>query len=383
MGSYDLTSSGEVFAWLGEDAQRNALWIYYSGSATTATVKIGYDTGTSTNHIVLEHDSTEDADLDLENTSYDTLNELINYINGSVSNWEAGLIYHSSAESQYLIQTGEINALGSDNEVTLRIKDEYLVGKLIERATDFIERYCNRKLMSRDYTKEVYDGNGENRMLLNEYPVTQVARLALGRTNAFSIKYTSSCTSAFVEVDGTNVVLTVDGTGTNVAIGSNTISQLITAIELNAGWECTLINSDYGSYLASEILISPNLFCKDPDIGYVEIVNDYVSDFYLEKGTDEWLSTGILYFSGGFTRGHQNIFVWYSAGFSTAPASLEEACIRLVAVRYNEAGSDIMMKKESKGDYSYERFEFNLADIQHVWPPELKAEIDLFKKRVI
>ena len=42
---------------------------------------------------------------------------------------------------------------------------------LINNASDFIERFCDRRFKKTAYSNQVYDGNGTNRLLLKQYPV--------------------------------------------------------------------------------------------------------------------------------------------------------------------------------------------------------------------
>jgi len=377
VGTYALTSVDEIRAWLGSDVRRDAFWIYYSGSASTATVQVDDDT------LKLVHDGGTDASLDLTADAYDTLAELVDYINTNVTSWEAGRIYHSDAESDWLLETGQINALGSTNEVTLKIVDVYLIERLIDRATDYIERYCNRKLKSRDYTREIYWGSGSTKLILDEYPVTRVSRLSEARTNAFSIKNTSTDTNfCTVEITSTVLRAIVDGGAndddTSFTLSSyTTIDDLITAIEaLDKGWSCTAIADDTDSRDASEILVRPAMFVDNSNLAYIEIVNDDITDYKLLKPTED-RNEGIIYYIGEFNEDLE-YFVNFTAGYTTIPNALEEACIRLVALQYNQSKADPLMKSESLGDYSYTK-----ADFRDTIPPDLKAEIDLFKKVVI
>lgn len=49
-----------------------------------------------------------------------------------------------------------------------------IIDSLINGITDFIESYCgHRRFLSTEYT-EVYDGRKQNKIFLNQYPVTEV-----------------------------------------------------------------------------------------------------------------------------------------------------------------------------------------------------------------
>lgn len=50
------------------------------------------------------------------------------------------------------------------------------LGKLVLRATQFIETYCNRQLASREFT-EYYSGDGTNSIMLPNTPITAVTQI--------------------------------------------------------------------------------------------------------------------------------------------------------------------------------------------------------------
>ena len=43
---------------------------------------------------------------------------------------------------------------------------------LVNSVSDFIEHYCNRRFKLTTYTNEVYDGNGSDKLLLRQYPIS-------------------------------------------------------------------------------------------------------------------------------------------------------------------------------------------------------------------
>lgn len=56
--------------------------------------------------------------------------------------------------------------------------DSDYMNTLINFASDFIERYCNRKFKAADYISEVYDGNGETELYLKNAPINSVTTIA-------------------------------------------------------------------------------------------------------------------------------------------------------------------------------------------------------------
>lgn len=380
--TYALTTVAEVLAFLGADVQRNAFWAYFTGTTGTNTIQI------NDNSVVLvdEDNLTTTFDTTVATGTYDTLTELVLGIN-AVAGWEAGLIYHGSALSVDLIITGALDAEGVANKQTLRIQDVYLIERFIDRTTDFIERYCDRKLVSRTYTREVYFGSGFDRLFLEQYPVTRVIRLSSGRSNSFSILNTSTdanfCT---VEVTSTTLRLVVDGGAndddTALTLATyTTIDLLIAAIvALGKGWACTTLATDTGTRDASELLIRPSMAVTSVAQAYVETVDDDVTEYKLLY-SDEDRNYGIIQRPGIFSP-TMEYFVDYVAGFTTIPYALEGACIEYVKYKYDKSKRDSGVKSETIGKvYSYENF--SMADFEK-WlglHPEIRAPLDLFRRR--
>lgn len=48
---------------------------------------------------------------------------------------------------------------------------------LINQATDFIEKYCDRRFKETTYTDEVYDGTDDDAIVLKQFPVTTFTEL--------------------------------------------------------------------------------------------------------------------------------------------------------------------------------------------------------------
>lgn len=262
----------------------------------------------------------------------------------------------------------------------LNITDEdsdRILEALIDRATGFIERYCNRKLKSRAYTREVYVGNGTSRLVLDQYPVSAVGRVSEGRTNAFSVTNTTATNNASIEITSSALKYTADGTTTSLTLSSYaTITLLIAAINALPGWTATLVDSTLGSRKATDLLIRPAMYCMSPTLAYCEIPDDELTDYFIVN-PGEGRNYGVLETSSVWVRGTE-YFVDYTAGYATVPYELEEACLLLVAQRYNQKGHDATMRSESLGDYSYTR-----ADLKSGLPDDVRESLDLYRRRIL
>ena len=123
-------------------------------------------------------------------------------------------------------------------EYTLTDKDD-IFERLINSASDFLDRHCHRNLKEMTHTLERYDGEGD-KLLLNNYPVSAIVQICNGKLDVIKVKYTSSTAyNAYVRISVTGVDLIVDGTplGSELTFATYaTLSAMATAINAESGW---------------------------------------------------------------------------------------------------------------------------------------------------
>ena len=158
-------------------------------------------------------------------------------------------------------------------EITAGTKTS-LITNLINRATDLIESYCDRRFISTAYTNEVYDGMGAHTIVLKQFPVTAISSLQY--RNAYFPEFTSN-------------------------------------------W--TTIDSSYYDYKSS----------------------------------------GIVYYTMKFSNSVLHYRISYTAGYTTIPNDLAQACIELVSY-FMAQTKDKGMQSERLGDYSYTRAQTTLKN---------------------
>ena len=378
-----LTDLNETLAYLqvaGITPEVNALWVHCPATgATAATVEV---TATTMVLIITGGASAGTTTLTFASTDADTMTELVAKINAA-SGWKAGLLYHPSADSTDLTVTGALSCLTAANEITLKAAANYSINEMINQASRTLERYTDRKLKSRDYTREIYYGSGWREMLLEQYPVTRVARVSEGRADAFQIRNTSTDANfATVEVTSTTIRLIVDG-GDNAddtaltLADYATIDLLITAIEaLSVGWSCTTIATDTDTRDADECLIRPSMYVDPTTYTDIETPDTDLTDYrLLAPGVDR--NNGTLRRPSSWQESTE-YFVDYTAGFVTIPYDLEEMCLELIKNRWMQMKVDPSMKSEKMGDYSYTKF--SLADIRSL-PADMKDRADYYVRR--
>lgn len=387
VGEYSLVSLADAKSAIGSVPRADGIWIYCSASgATAATVQV---TDTTIVLVITGGSSAGTNTISLTAAATDTIAELITAIN-ALTGWTAGAIYNGSASSTDLVVTGALSCVGAANELTLKIEDNYRIEKLVDRASDFIERSFGRKFKTRTYDRERYSGVSGSLLILDQYPVTRIGRVSVGRINAFSVTNTTATNFATVEVTSSKVRLNADGVVTDLTISSSaTINALITAINAVSGWSATLMETSLGTRAAfytsldgttkvPEPLPLAAAYCKSPNVAYVEVPNIDMTDVVLKGGDSEDRNPGLLYSPGGWPYGQDSIFVDYVAGFSVAPAALEDLCLALVKLKYDRGKKDLSIKSESIGGvYSY-----SAGDIKQV-SADILEEASFFKKLVL
>lgn len=366
LASNALTSVASLKAYMRKQSPMDAdiIAVYHdeSDSATAATVEV---TGTG---IVLIVTGGANAGTDTmafaDSATAATMAAAVVALDDGWVATALGSGGEATADLNVLAQT---SAFGTAATQYLQGADSYMMEQAIDAASDQIESHCDRTFASATYT-HCFNGSGTPRLVLRQKPVTAVTRVAIGLTEALSVKNTSSdARYATVSNDGTNISLAVkgganddSGTPDTVAIGSNTVAQLVTAIiAVGKGWTATSAGSTQDNWPATEIVKFEPVHCFDED-AYLEVPDETLNGYTLKQASGilqrehsghdmhhqfghhgDFLgrnfTTPESYHNPGsryglhFPKGSFNIYVVYTAGFSTLPAHLKQACNKLAA----------------------------------------------------
>ncbi len=229
--------------------------------------------------------------------------------------------------------------------------DDALISALIDRSTAAIETFCQRTFASANYTTWL-DGKGGQYLWLPNYPITAVTRASVGTRDAMTIKNaTTDATYAKVQTTTSTLSYAIVG-GTSAATGTlaygtyTTITLLVAAVNaLGSQWIAS-VQGTYGTAASADLKPIGPVNCLNETIT-LPIPELPASDLQYDS------TNGQLYRPGGFTAGYKNIYVEYTAGYSTYPDDLIQACIDLTAQLYRNIRRDDRLQSESLGDYSY------------------------------
>lgn len=257
--------------------------------------------------------------------------------------------------------------------------DDDLIEMLINQVSDQIERYCGRTFASTAYTNERFDGTGERSLLLPEFPVTAITRLALGiETGLNVINEASDATRATVTVGSSSITLIITG-GANA--GSDeltyatyaTIGTLAAAVTaLGKNWTGTASQA-HTSTVTTDLLTRTAYYCHNVS-AFLSVPTDPINDY------EVYLDRGEIYYRPGFSYGHQNIVVDYTAGYATIPDDLIKATHELVNLAYQMTQRDVTLKREKLGDYEWEAAEGFGASSLNAW---LGANVSQYRKHFV
>jgi len=232
-----------------------------------------------------------------------------------------------------------------------------LLTNCIDRATDAIEKYCDRKFVSRNFRLERYDGDGDNWLFLKNRPVRSISQISIGSKTALSVKCTTTdAVNAHIDIDSDGVhvtEITKTGGSTSDLLFTNyaTISAMVVQIDSYTGWTASVLGSN-GNQRASDLLDIYGEYCLDQTLN-IQMPDTPIYDFTLWK--EGGREMGILYRSGGWTSGIMNVIVTYTAGYASGslPNDIEQACLQLVSTIYHQSKRDMSLESEKLGDYSY------------------------------
>jgi hypothetical protein len=260
----------------------------------------------------------------------------------------------------------------------------------ITAASRMIERYCKRTFGVTAYD-ERYDSDGGGTLLLRQFPVLSVDRVAMSPTSVLSVVNSDNATNSRALVgtqQNTGVDVPVATTGlrlTRFASGVKIVDNSITwavyptialvaaaIVALGAGWSANVIggyqkwaSADLNPLIGAQACLqtAAQLNLHTTDLNYYDIVPE-TGELRFANPLSQVLSTGWmpntvsvgdLYPGVNLPRGSLNVRVQYTAGFNTIPEDLQDACALLAASLYSYPTSAGELTKETLGDYTYER----------------------------
>jgi hypothetical protein len=228
---------------------------------------------------------------------------------------------------------------------------------LITAASRAIERYCHRDFVSNSYD-ELYNGNGDRRLVLRQYPILSVQSVRYRPVTALKIiNNLANTPQARVSVTGTGLTLVrvtsgVVTTDTSITwAGNATVVAVQNAVNaLGSGWSAA--GQGYDQWPSADFYCpmgltggsgGPNATTQGALTAagqYAEVkLHTYELAGYQLDVRRGWLLRAIPYTDPELLHpedliwpvGINNFRVQYTAGYATVPEDVQEACAEWVA----------------------------------------------------
>jgi hypothetical protein len=239
-------------------------------------------------------------------------------------------------------------ALNSGGGATFTSDQQTTINTLITSVSKAIQKFCAREFVSTTFD-ELYDGLNMHRLILRQFPIISISRVAYGPVSILRITNASTSNqraSVQVTSTGLSLVRVASGSSTTSTLtfaGNATLSALAAAVTaLGNGWVGQVLDSSYNNWPAAD-LRSPQgalnakfgaelrLHTSELSGFDIDYERGWILRTYLEPlDLTDPAGTGLTFFGGSnYWR------IIYTAGFATVPETVQEACAEWVAVLYN------------------------------------------------
>jgi hypothetical protein len=262
---------------------------------------------------------------------------------------------------------------------TSQDSDEPAIATFISAASRAVQKFCRRDFITETYD-ELYNGTGDRRLMLRQYPLLSVQSVRYRPVTVLKIQNNLANTPiARVSVTSTGLTLTWTTSGvanSNTALtwaGYPTVIALQNAVNaLGSGWSA--VGQGYDQWPAADIYCPNGISGSDGSLPtgqgaltaagqYAELkLHTYELAGYQLDPRRGWLLRAIPYTDPELLHpedliwpvGINNFRVQYTAGYATVPEDVQEATAELVASWFVQRGRDLTLNQETTvGSYSY------------------------------
>ncbi len=383
-----LTTVDDLLSYMGESLPTTEMLTVYhdeSDSATAATVAIS---GSPPNLALTITGGANAGTVIVATASGMTMAELRVAVDALNKGWVTTVIGGAGgADSTGLDALATVSAFGMAAVQYLTGTNTHRHEEAINAASVKIETHCNRTFAATNYT-HMYSGRSSKKLPVRQYPIIQVNRIAIGRTDAFTINNTSTdAVQANAALESAQLRLDVVGganasSSTVVYTSSTTLTTLVASINSEGnGWEAEVLSTAEGSWLVADCL----------DFESRNALNSSLTVWMPLQAQDRYevhKDAGIVYRTGGnltgspqfwpmnaawqlgtrpielrpltadeagpfWPEGVFNIYVSYRAGFETTPADVKQQCEELAKNYLRNASRNTALTSESIEGYSF------------------------------
>jgi hypothetical protein len=254
------------------------------------------------------------------------------------------------------------------------VSSDTIVQALLTAASDAIQKWCRRDFVSTSYD-ELYSGGGERHLLLRQYPIVSVESVRYRPVTVLKITNTLTANvQARVSVTSTGLKLVRVNAGTKTTdtsvtfAGNATLTALAAAINaLGNGWSAQVTgdSTNYGSWPSADLYwppAFPTFSGGTSGQGALQCVAGSFAELKMhtyELAGYQWDSRGWLLRAIPYTDpellhpedlvwpvGVNNLRIQYTAGYSTIPEAVQEACAEWTAILHQQTLRDPLLTNQ-------------------------------------
>lgn len=222
--------------------------------------------------------------------------------------------------------------------------EDTTIAALVTACSKAVRRYCRREFDSQAFD-ELYNGDGQERLLLRQHPVISVARIACAPTTVLRVTNTSASNQrATVAVASTGLTLVRVASGTTSTdtsvtwAGNATLSAVAAAVNaLGNGWSASVPDATHNNRAAADLRAVQGALNALNVQAELRLHMVELSSYAIDAAHG-WLlrSDGLTSWTGGANYWR----VLYTAGHATVPEDVQEACAEWVAALYWQTKRD-------------------------------------------
>ncbi|MFN4259771.1 MAG: head-tail connector protein [Gemmataceae bacterium] len=225
-----------------------------------------------------------------------------------------------------------------NNLVTTAAEDATLTA-LISACSRAIENYCRRRFASQSLD-ELYQTVASDKLILNEYPILSVSRVATSPTPVLRIINQSSVNqraTVAVTANGLTLIRVTAGesfTDTSITWNSHaTLNGVQNAVNaLGGGWHA-VVASGYEEWASADLRSPQGALNARGGYAVLKIHVRELSNFEIDAERGWLLRRGGEPLAG-------NVRVVYTAGYASIPDDVQEACAVWVAALFWQTKRD-------------------------------------------
>ena len=244
-----------------------------------------------------------------------------------------------------------------------------ILEQYIDHATAKIERWIGRQIKVRNYF-EWYGGNDVRSVRVKQYPINNVVGVYTGLAAALTIASTVSSDirlTVSINTDPLGTVangvlapgVTLTRTTTAGTTSTNTLTfatypdttSLVAAINAITGYSATVTTAMRCAQLHPRA--GGDIKMATVVLTGVNVSSEFVYDSYLGIVTIRQDAFPMASHNARYPSALQSTLIEYSAGYTTTPDDIHQACLVIAGTMYLSRKSDTSLQSESLGDYSY------------------------------